>query len=193
MRKSKASQYLQPLAQAPLQAYLGKGLHTLGLLTWILEQVGKVDFLWVSTYSTSEEFLSGLLNLKNEGMVGVSILVADIKAAKKTVQLDDLMRQCFNGVYLAENHSKVLLIKAGDCFVSVVTSQNQTYGGRAESTIVTTDQQVFNQLYNGFGQMTVSESVKIYGIHERTATTDTGDVGEAGYPYGDFRPFGAQE
>lgn len=193
MRKSKASQYLKPLAQEPLQAYLGKGLHTLGLLTWIMEQIGKVECVYVSTYSTSEEFLCGLLNLRNEGMVEHAVLVADIKAAKKTVHLNDLMRQCFDDVFLAENHSKVLLVHAGDITVSAVTSQNQTYGGRAESTIITINRDVFNSLLSGFAQITENESVKLYGIHRGTTTADTGDVGESGFPYGDFRPFGAQE
>ena len=34
--------------------------------------------------------------------------------------------------------------------VSVITSQNQTYGARAESTIITTDPQVFDVLMRQF-------------------------------------------
>lgn len=34
---------LRPLKAAPTQYYLGTGLHTLGLLGWILQQTGKAD------------------------------------------------------------------------------------------------------------------------------------------------------
>ena len=64
MRKTKVNNYLAPLADKPSQAYFGKGLHLLGILNWIASQTGPIDRLFVSTYSTSDEFLSGLINLK---------------------------------------------------------------------------------------------------------------------------------
>ena len=143
MRKTKVYNYLAPLADKPSQAYFGKGLHLLGILNWIASQTGPFDRLFVSTYSTSDEFLSGLINLKREGYIKGAVLVADVKAAKKTVILEDIMKQCFDDVILAENHSKVMLIISGDQKISVLTSQNQTYGGRSESTIVTTVPEIF--------------------------------------------------
>lgn len=49
---------LAPLDKVDTQAYLGVGLHSLGLLGWILAQTGKAD-VYVSTFSTSEQFLRG--------------------------------------------------------------------------------------------------------------------------------------
>lgn len=57
---------LKPLSDNPIQAYLGNGLHTLGLLHWILGQTGKAD-VWVSSYSTSEPFLNGFALMKLQG------------------------------------------------------------------------------------------------------------------------------
>ena len=192
MRKTKVYNYLAPLADKPSQASFGKGLHLLGILNWIAAQTGPFDRLFVSTYSTSDEFLSGLINLKREGYIKAAVLVADVKAAKKTVVLEDIMKQCFDDVVLAENHSKVMLIVSGEQLISVVTSQNQTYGGRSESTIVTTVPEIFWQLYDGYMKI-VKEGVSMYGIHGETTGTDNSALGTINATFRDFRPFGAQE
>jgi hypothetical protein len=192
MRKTKVGQYLKPLAEEPVQAYLGKGLHLLGLLQWIIQQVGVIEWLGVSTYSTSDEFLSGIINLKRERLLRTSVLIADVKAAKKTVILEDIMKQCFDEVILAENHSKVMLIMAYGVKISVISSQNQTYGGRSESTMITTLPDVFESLNHGFMNI-VSEGVSIYGLHTETTGTDTSVCGKIDSTFRDFRPFGAQE
>ena len=84
MSKGKSpSEFLRPMATNPLQSHLGRGLHTLGLLGWILEQTGPAD-VYVSTFSTSDAFLRGFYNLKKKDMVLKSVLLADLKASKKT-------------------------------------------------------------------------------------------------------------
>ena len=85
---------LKPLNSTALQCYLGTGIHTLGLLGWILEQTGRAD-VYVSTFSTSEEFLNGFLNLRKKGLIRRAVMVADLKASKKTVKLNQLMSYCF--------------------------------------------------------------------------------------------------
>ena len=192
MRKTKVDRYLKPLAEETVQAYLGKGLHLLGLLQWIIQQVGVIEWLGVSTYSTSDEFLSGIINLKRERLLRTSVLIADVKAAKKTVILEDIMKQCFDEVILAENHSKVMLIMAYGVKISVISSQNQTYGGRSESTMITTLPDVFESLNKGFMNI-VSEGVSLYGLHTETTGTDTSVCGKIDSTFRDFRPFGAQE
>lgn len=192
MRKTKVDRYLKPITEEPVQAYLGKGLHLLGLLQWIIQQVGVIEWLGVSTYSTSDEFLSGLQSLKRERLIRTSVLIADVKAAKKTVILEDIMKQCFDEVILAENHSKVMLMKSYGMKISVISSQNQTYGGRSESTMITTMPDVFESLNEGFMNI-VSEGVSLYGLHTETTGTNTPVCGEIDATFRDFRPFGAQE
>ena len=192
MRKTKVDRYLKPLAEEPVQAYLGKGLHLLGLLQWIIQQVGVIEWLGVSTYSTSDEFLSGLQSLKRDRLIRTSVLIADVKAAKKTVILEDIMKQCFDEVILAENHSKVMLMMSYGMKISVISSQNQTYGGRSESTMITTMPDVFESLNDGFMNI-VNEGVSLYGLHTETIRTDTPVCGEIDATFRDFRPFGAPE
>lgn len=98
----------RPLSDVPTQYHLGTGLHTLGLLRWILKQTGRAD-VYVSTFSTSDAFLCGFLRLRRRKLIANATLVADLKAARKTVQLYRLMQSCFDHVHLAQNHSKICL------------------------------------------------------------------------------------
>lgn len=183
---------LRPLSEWPEQAFLGTGLHTLGLLNWLIQQVGRCE-VYVSTFSTSEEFLAGFLNLRKKGLISRAVLMADLKASRKTVKLQKLMARCFESVALAQNHSKVLLLHSDTGRkVAVVTSQNQTYGGRAEATIVTTADSIYDALLSGF-KSTIDNSIIVNGLH----TTSTEGDRTPGWPphscLGNFRPFGFEE
>lgn len=191
MSKGKSpSEFLRPLATHPLQSHLGRGLHTLGLLGWILEQTGPAD-VYVSTFSTSDAFLRGFYNLKSKGHVFKSVLLADLKASKKTYRLYKEMQQCFDAVYLSQNHSKVVLVKNDKWTVTVISSQNQTYGDRAECTLVTTSQDVFYEQYNGFRELVDNSSIQLNGLFERLTDQNTRAGGSFDSPTGDFRIIGA--
>lgn len=154
------NELLSPVREKPIQAYFGQGLHTLGLLGWLLPQTGKAD-VWVSSYSTSEPFLNGFYLLRQKDMVRHSAILLDQRAARKTLQLERLIDASFDEVFMGQNHSKILLLEAKDVRVSVVTSQNQTYGARAESTIITTDDGVFKALMWEFLSICSHSSVKM--------------------------------
>ena len=183
---------LKPLVEKPIQAYFGQGLHTLGLLHWILAQTGRAS-VFVSSYSTSEPFLNGFYLLRQKGMVEKGMLLLDERAARKTVQLEYLMTGAFDNVFLGQNHSKVLLVHNRQWKVSVVTSQNQTYGNRAESTIVTTDGDVYEQLLKQMEYSIVERSVEIDIAHGTGIITESGETGtSANDPSGDWQPFGLE-
>lgn len=168
---------LQPLSEMPVQAYFGQGLHTLGLLGWILNQTGRAT-VFVSSYSTSEPFLNGFFHLRQRGLVEKSLLLLDQRAARKTLQLEHLMTGAFDNVFLGQNHSKVLLVHNKDWQVSVVTSQNQTYGSREESTIIITEKQVYEQLMSQMEASIVQRSVEIDIAHGTGIITEGGGAGE---------------
>ena len=58
------------------------------------------------------------------------------------------MTEAFDAVKLTLNHSKVMLVANSEWLVSVTTSQNQTYGDRAECTFIATDRDVYLNLNN---------------------------------------------
>lgn len=147
MRANQIQQVLKPLLQSRSQVYLGQGLHTLGLLGWILEQTGPADVA-VTTFSTSDAYLCGVINLRKRGLINHSTLVADIKASSKTLKLKRLMTEAFDEVKLTLNHSKIMLVCNAEWLVSVITSQNQTYGDRAECTFISLDRDVYLDIHN---------------------------------------------
>ena len=147
MRAKQIQQVLKPLQQSSSQVFLGQGLHTRGLLGWILEQTGAAHIA-VTTFSTSDAFLCGVINLRKRGLVDSSVLVADIKASSKTLKLKRLMTEAFDDVRLTLNHSKIMLVSNAEWLVSVITSQNQTYGDRAECTFIPLDRAVYLDIHN---------------------------------------------
>lgn len=163
----KLDSLFRPLSDASYQYHLGTGLHTLGLLGWILQQTGRAD-VYVSTFSTSDAFLSGFLRLRRRNLIANATLVADLKAARKTVQLYRLMQSCFDHVYLAQNHSKIVLVKNDNYQVAVISSQNQTYGDRAECTMITTDTFAYYSLLDGLRSI-VDNSHELNGLFNRIA------------------------
>ncbi len=116
------------------------------IIAAVLGQIGPAS-LSITTFSTSEEFLRRIHHLRQQGLITHARLVTDLKASHKTAILFPFMKQMFDEVYLAQNHSKVVLFDAVDGHhVSVITSQNQTRGNRFESGIITTDKSVFYSL-----------------------------------------------
>lgn len=88
----------------------------------ILEQTGRAE-VFVSTFSTSEAFLNGIINLRKKKLIDHAALVVDIKASQKTTHLNKLMNSAFDLVKLTLNHSKILLVYTPSIKVTVITSQ----------------------------------------------------------------------
>lgn len=108
------------------------------VLEWILTQVGAAE-VWLTSFSVSEEFLRRLFFICKAGKVRRIHLILDHKATNKTLKLWLFLSQVIELTYLADNHSKILLVKGDNGqAVSVVTSQNLTRGNRAEAAFIST-------------------------------------------------------
>lgn len=166
-RTASISDYLKPLADMPNQAYLTNALQVADVLEWILEQVGKAK-VWQTSFSISEEFLRRLFFIEKKGNVTEFNLVLDHKATNKTLKLWAFISQVMKRTYLADNHSKILLVlsEAGDT-ISVVTSQNLTRGNRHESTFISTDKVIFNTLHTAVEDLIRNHSVPLNDLFEQ--------------------------
>ena len=160
-RSASISDYLKPLADPPNQAYLTNALQVADVLEWILQQVGKSK-VWQTSFSISEEFLRRLFFIEKGGKVLEFNLVLDHKATNKTLKLWSFICQVMKRTYLADNHSKILLVEseAGDT-ISVVTSQNLTRGNRHESTFISTDKAIFAALHGQVTDLIQNHSVPL--------------------------------
>ena len=160
-RNSSINDILKPLGDKPYQAYLSNVLQVADVLEWVLEQVGTAE-VWQTSFSISEEFLRRLFFIEKSGQVMRFNLVLDHKATNKTLKLWAFITQVIQRTYLADNHSKILLVRseAGDT-VSVVTSQNLTRGNRSESAFITTDKEIFATLHAQVEDLITNHSVPL--------------------------------
>jgi len=160
-RNISINDYLKPLASTPLQCYLTNVLQVADVVEWVLAQVGKAT-IWQTSFSISEEFLRRLYFIEKSGKVDAIHLILDFKATQKTLRLWPFLTRVIEHTYLADNHSKVILIRAetGET-VSIITSQNLTRGNRNESAIVTTDKAVFATFYEALQDIMINHSVPL--------------------------------
>lgn len=171
-RTASLSEILVPLAQKPNQAYLSNAVQVADILEWILQQVGYAE-VWQTSFSISEEFLRRLFFICKANKVSLINLVLDHKATNKTLKLWAFITQVIERTYLADNHSKILLVKSerGDT-VSVVTSQNLTRGNRAESAFISTDPDIFAGLFAQVNDLITNHSVPLNDLFRQRLTAD---------------------
>ena len=142
-RNASIDDYLKPLAECPLQCYLTNTLQVADVVEWVLEQVGKATI--------------------KSGKVDTIHLILDFKATQKTLRLWPFLTRVIEHTYLADNHSKVILIRSIETArtVSIITSQNLTRGNRNESAIVTTDAAIFATFHASLTDIMKNHSVPL--------------------------------
>lgn len=163
-RTTSIEKIFRPLCEASVQSALSNEVQIADILEWVLEQVGTAE-VWQTSFSISEEFLRRLYFITRDGSASAIHLVLDFKATNKTLSLWTFIEQVISTTHLADNHSKVLLIKseAGDK-VSIITSQNLTRGNRNESYIITTDEAVFDKFLNEVQDLIKNHAVPLSDI-----------------------------
>ena len=171
-RSADINEILRPLKDAPCQAYLSNAVQVADILEWILSQVGVAE-IWQTSFSISEEFLRRLYFICKDKRVSRINLVLDHKATNKTLKLWTFINQVIERTYLADNHSKILLVKSqkGD-MVSVVTSQNLTRGNRAESAFISTDPGIFTTLFSQVNDLITNHSVPLNDLFQQRINAD---------------------
>lgn len=171
-RSANIDQILRPLKETPFQAYLSNAVQVADILEWILGQVGIAE-VWQTSFSISEEFLRRLFFITKDKKVSRINLVLDHKATNKTLKLWAFITQVIERTYLADNHSKILLVKSkrGDT-VSVITSQNLTRGNRHESAFISTSPEIFANLHAQVNDLITNHSVPLHDLFRERIAAD---------------------
>ena len=160
-------QVLKPLHSTATQAYLSNVVQMADILDWILSQVGKAK-VWQTSFSISEEFIRRLYFINKKGDITEFNLILDHKATNKTLSLWSFISQVITKTYLADNHSKVLLVESeSGMVVTVITSQNLTRGNRHESTVITTDKAIFDSMKKDVTSLIRDKSVPLMELLEQ--------------------------
>ena len=171
-RSANIDQILRPLKETPFQAYLSNAVQVADILEWILGQVGVAE-VWQTSFSISEEFLCRIFfNTKDKRVCRIN-LVLDHKATNKTLKLWAFITQVIERTYLADNHSKILLVQSerGDT-VSVITSQNLTRGNRHESAFISTSPEIFANLHAQVNDLITNHSVPLHDLFRERIAAD---------------------
>lgn len=163
-RTTSIGNIFRPLSEQAVQSALTNEVQIADILEWVLEQVGTSE-VWQTSFSISEEFLRRLYFITRGGKASAIHLVLDFKATNKTLNLWRFIHQVISSTHLADNHSKVLLVKSqkGDK-VSIITSQNLTRGNRNEAYIITTDSRVFDKFLQEVQNLIKCHSVPLSEI-----------------------------
>ena len=171
-RTADIDQILRPLKKTPFQAYLSNAVQVADILEWILIQVGVAE-VWQTSFSISEEFLRRLFFICKANKVSRINLVLDHKATNKTLKLWAFITQVIERTYLADNHSKILLVKGENgTTVSVITSQNLTRGNRHESAFISTSPEIFANLYDQVNDLIKNHSVPLHDLFRERINAD---------------------
>lgn len=157
---------LRPLSSAACQAYFCDSLQLADIIEWVVMQCG-VSTLSVSSFSAGEEFLRRLWRLRDSGMVDGCTLILDARAMKKTGLLSAFLAEVTDRVYVARNHSKVVLVEGSLMSAAIVTSQNLTRGNRTEAGMVITDHDAVNGIRRGMTEL-INKSTLINGTNSGT-------------------------
>lgn len=162
MKTSSPDSILRPLAGAGLQAYLSNAIQIADILDWILAQTGPSD-ITMTSFSISEEFIRRIWFTRRAGNVRRFRLLLDHKATQKTLRLWTFIAQTVDETFLADNHSKFLIVSpvSGQPPVAVITSQNLTRGNRYEAAVITTDPGVTRNLAESADDLITYHSVPL--------------------------------
>lgn len=170
-RTTSIENIFRPLSECNVQSALTNEVQIADILEWVLKQVGRAE-VWQTSFSISEEFLRRLYFITHDGSASSIHLVLDFKATNKTLSLWRFISQVIESTYLADNHSKILLIHSESGHkVSIITSQNLTRGNRNESYIITTAPQVFDKFLAEVQNLIKKHSVPLSEILQSKLST----------------------
>lgn len=159
----KIKQKFKPIGPDYIGADLDNGIQLYNIIEWVLEQSGPAS-IWVVTFSLSEEFIRKMLKLQKSGLITSVVVITDFKASQKTNKLIRFSENVFDVVKYCKTHAKIVIIEADNLEfprVVITGSQNATRGNRHESTVITTNEEIYLQLKNQVENMQTMS----YDIH----------------------------
>lgn len=161
MQSKTVDSVLRPLSECPMQAYLSNQLQVANVVEWCLNQMTGQATIRQTSFSISEEFIRRLYHIRQSGKVSDIQLLLDHKATNKTLRLWPFIVQTIDKCFLADNHSKLILIESPDLRVAIITSQNLTRGNRHECAVVTTAPEIYSTLEASFNDLLQFHSVPL--------------------------------
>ena len=150
---------------------MSNAIQVADVLEYALAYTGPAD-VTMTSFSISEEFLRRLFFIRKKGNVKSLRIVLDYKATNKTLLLWPFISRTVEHCYLADNHSKILLIRGATNQVAVITSQNLTRGNRYECASIVTDGACYANIAAQLEEVIKSQSVPFHDIYRQRIAAD---------------------
>lgn len=118
--------------------YINNGQWSLHeLLAWCLSITGPADVI-VTSFSLSESAIRSFFNLIDTGFIKTLKCLFDVSTRKNKLELLLFAHNVTGKVFLATNHSKIIVISNRDHKVVINSSANLTVNRRYESGLIVT-------------------------------------------------------
>lgn len=167
----KPTDILKPVTEKPVQIYMANDIQVADMVEWALEQAGEAD-VDITSFSISEEFLRRIFFIRRSYKVRRLRLMLDFKATNKTLALWPFIRQTIEQCYLANNHSKFILVCGDSVKIAIVTSQNMTRGNRYEAATVCANTELVEELRANFEYVKNFNSVPFNDLYRERVGDD---------------------
>ena len=130
-------------------AYYSEGKFNMHeLIDHVLLHYNAPAIITLSSFSITEEAVRMFLNRRNEGLIHEISCIFDTNVKHHKLRMLFFGLQAVDHVYLAENHSKLVLFQFAGHVVTIVGSANLNINHKIESGIVTSDAGIYDFFYN---------------------------------------------
>lgn len=150
-RYEAVQQHFFDLKEKKTIVHFGNTFAQYDLLAWLVENITGKATIIISSYTASEE-LGRIIAQLNEHKLIENISVILDRSASQIPAFHFISTQA-NRVRLLPNHSKSMLILGDKCGVAVLSSANMNGAIRMEQTIVSLDDDIVKQTWEGLTKM----------------------------------------
>ncbi len=108
------------------------------LLLYILQKVGPSK-VWMTTWTITEDPMRALLMMVQDGLITELNAIFDYRIEKRKPEAFQLASNLVTRIKLTKCHAKVLVVRAADWDVTVVSTANFSKNPRIEAGVIFTD------------------------------------------------------
>ena len=131
--------------------YCSQDIQSHDVFDHLLEKMGGADYMLISSFAITEAYIRRII--RNRDIIKNIELILDFTIATRNPRIVMYADHNVDGVFLANNHSKVIYVEKGGKSMVAVMSNNATNNYRFESGIIITDDLVARKFVEQINEM----------------------------------------
>lgn len=139
--------------------YLSKHVQSHNVFDYLIEKMGTVDRMIVSSFAVTEAYIRRII--RNRNRVKHITLILDFTIASRNPRISLFAEKNVDELYLVNNHSKIIYVESGNRRMAAIMSNNATNNHRFEAGIIILDSTKAAVVGEAFN-LVIKESVR-YG------------------------------